>query len=111
MVTDDVEEHLDQAKKLYDTMKRMGLEIKEVDLCLNSLPEEYDNLIVAWDVSGNSLSFDLLRTKIVNIHREKKDRKGSNALFAKKQVKNKKENRKCFECGKVGHIAANCKHK
>jgi hypothetical protein len=54
MMSEDMDDHLQEAKKMYDTMIRMGLDIKEIDLCavvLNSLPEEYDNLIVAWNQS------------------------------------------------------------
>ncbi len=112
MVTDDMDKHLQEAKEMYDTMFRMSLEIKEIDLCAvwNSLPEEYDILIVARDVSGSKLDFFPLRSKINNIWKDRIQRLGSNAFFAKKNVKKQHGTQlKCFKFGEVGHLKGGCK--
>jgi hypothetical protein len=105
--------------------------VQEIDLCcvvLNSLPEEFENLIVAWDVTGNQLGFESLRTKIINQYRAKKEKQlvGTNALLAKggqasnsgskdkskqymqRGTMNKKEKRACYVCGQGGHIPKDC---
>lgn len=74
---------------------------------LAGLPERYEPMIMAWESSGQKISADAVKTKLlqeVNF-REDCDSGTSVALAASRD---KDDTKICFECNEAGHFKRNC---
>jgi len=128
---DDIREHIDKFIEIIDKLAMMDITIhKDLQsaMLLNSLPENYENFRCAIESRDDLPDLENLKIKILEEfetrHQKNIDEHGamaakSNQHKALKEFKknktekeaynSKKPNKfKCFECGKIGHRAADC---
>lgn len=123
---EDMCNFLNEFASAVDKLAEVGIVLQDelvVIILLSSLPKCYEQFVVAMETRDSLPSFQILKVKLL----EEADRKSqdcarenngdSHAYVARgknnsgeKSVKRnvKKQNFKCFKCGKRGHYAANC---
>lgn len=93
-------------------LKGIGFDINDEwigSLLLAGLPEKYEPMIMGIEHSGDEISSDRIKSKLLNLTVENSH--SHSAFFAKKKLNQKSINNKsfkCFKCGKKGHFANKC---
>ncbi|KAI8124587.1 Retrovirus-related Pol polyprotein from transposon TNT 1-94 [Lucilia cuprina] len=130
--TTSMSEYLNSFTEISERLAEVGIEIAEellVIILLSSLPKDFENFIIAIETRDSLPSLDLLKIKLI----EEGDRRiqhgdGDEAVVvsqqafvarSKQHMKNKNNNNsnnnsngrkvKCYNCGKRGHLAKNCR--
>jgi transposase InsO family protein len=107
-----IDEHTSLLLNTHRKLQRIGIDMPNdiiVAILLNSLPSEYDPLIMALDAIGEeSLKLDNIISKLKNT-KITDEENGNSALNVKTEEKGKKKFKgKCYKCGKTGHFKKDC---
>lgn len=118
----DMENHINVMLDIVDQLTSFGETLAEnlvVALMLCSLPDSYDTLITALESrADDDLTLELVKGKLIQEHKRRNElqseaNEGETETALKVQTgknfkKFSKSNKKCFNCGKVGHIKRDC---
>lgn len=123
----NVVQHLNEFSEVYEKLHETGIEIKEellTIMLMSSLPEEFDNFVIAMETRDDLPTLSSLRQKLLEEgkRRQEKEEETSNqkafvAKSANSKTDKKKQNikkgfkGKCFNCGLTGHYANKCEKK
>lgn len=125
---ESMQEHINKVTTLSEQLEAIGAKISDEDIAMTllcSLPQSYENLIVALESRADSLTAEIVRTRLLQEEARRKEndpaRHEEAALLAKNKGKKEGQWReeshqrnydkriKCFNCGKKGHKAAECR--
>eukprot|EP00795_Rhopilema_esculentum_P014459 gene14460-biopygen4243 len=123
---DTMMEHVNKMRSLAEQMASVGAQVSEEDqvaTLLCSLPDSYNNLIVALESRADQLTLEFIIARL--LHEERKRSEVSSDLgiamekalvttkemsrVAGQQVKSTNKKGKCYNCGLKGHWARDCK--
>lgn len=107
-------EYVGQVLETSNKLHGIGFAVADewlASILLAGLSDEFKPMIMAMESSGLNITADLVKSRLLENNYEK-DPKNS-AFLSKSQNKNKKPTSKlkCFNCGKKGHKAAECRSK
>jgi len=114
--------YLSRIKTCSDSLKEAGHEIKDDDLAytmLCGLPDNYEGIIMALaNLDDTKFKSSEIKGILLSEYERRAAKETGNAIERKEayhqtkevpnQLRDKKEERKCFRCGKQGHLASNC---
>ena len=124
--SDDMKAHLEELIELRDRLIGMGATVQDSHfrtIILASLPPSYRPVISSIIVSANVSKATITNDQLIRMITEEAETRSildggdaaNSALIAKEkpkkgkgQDKGDKKRKKCFNCGKLGHIAADC---
>lgn len=115
---EDVNTFISKVTNLRAKLKQNGEDIPEkmvLTKIIMSLPEKFRHFQSAWEsVSSNSQTLNNLTARLlIEEERLKKEEEQSVALVTYQRSQNhnvNKDNRKCFACGKLGHVKSQCRN-
>uniref|UniRef100_H3H994 CCHC-type domain-containing protein n=1 Tax=Phytophthora ramorum TaxID=164328 RepID=H3H994_PHYRM len=121
---DDVLEHINKLKTLAEQLDAVGAPVSEDDLVitlLGSLSESYQFLITALESRADSLSWELVTSRLLHEDMKRKEQGGGGVDGAahgqgqafmvnnnKRKGRPVKKTGACHNCGKQGHWIAEC---
>ncbi|KAG3215583.1 Retrovirus-related Pol polyprotein from transposon TNT 1-94 [Phytophthora cactorum] len=118
---DDVLEHINKVKTLAEQLDAVGAPVSEDDLVitlLGSLSESYQFLITALESRADSLSWELVTSRLLHEDMKRKEQGGGVDGAAHGQAFMTRDNKRrgrpvkktgaCHNCGKQGHWIAEC---
>lgn len=131
MESEKMNDFLDKFVDLTTKLNETGLVIQDellTVILLSSLPESYENFIIAMETRDHMPSIHALKHKLLEESERRKEKElyevqqhayGATQAKYKGNVNNDNDNKiekkkrkfKCFKCGKQGHFVANCKAK
>lgn len=115
-----MEDHINGILCLVNELRALGEDIKDamvVALMLGSLTEEYDSLISALEIKDEAdLTVNYVKEKLIQAYKrqnksfDEDEQAHKSSISKKKNFKrgNGKAKVKCFDCGKLGHVRADC---
>lgn len=119
----DIQKHINKIRELAQKLIAVGEKLGEEDLVstlLYSLPESYETLVVSLESKEEILSMEDLTARLLHEEQRRKEAgKASDAMEKSEKAflstgkhlgerKPKNKDRKCFYCGKTGHLKKNC---
>ncbi|XP_073811779.1 uncharacterized protein [Musca autumnalis] len=107
-----VEEYVSQIVSTAHKLKEVDMPVSDEwvgTLLLAGLPEEYAPMIMGIESSGVKITGDSIKTKL--LQDVKKRNESSDAAFLAAKKKFYKKRMRCFNCNRIGHIAADCQKK
>uniref|UniRef100_A0AAV1T8D3 Uncharacterized protein n=1 Tax=Peronospora matthiolae TaxID=2874970 RepID=A0AAV1T8D3_9STRA len=120
---DDVLEHINRLKTLVEQLDAVGAPVSEDDLVITllaSLSESYQFLITALESRADSLSWELVTSRLLHEDMKRKEQGGGieGAAHGQAQAFMSRDNKRkarpakktgaCHNCGKQGHWIAEC---
>jgi transposase InsO family protein len=116
---DDVLAHINKLKTLAEQLDAIGAPVSEDDLVitlLGSLSESYQFLITALESRADTLTWELVTSRLLHEDMKRKEQGGDGAASGqafmtgdrKRSVRPVKKTGACNYCGKVGHWIAEC---
>ena len=109
-----VQDHTKSMIEIFDELAVIGYPVEEEDRVvqlLSSLPESYNMLVTALEASTEVPKLEIVTERLLNEERKIQEKRGTSrgfsgdALFVGAGGSNE---RKCFYCGKSGHIKRFC---
>lgn len=114
----NVEEYINKITNAAHQFKEIGFSIEKEMIgafLLSGLPDEYKPMIIGLENSGIAITGNIIKVKLLQEVKSVKEVKledSETALYAKNKGFNiRDKQRKCFTCGKPGHVAAKCRTK
>lgn len=113
---DDMQVHINNLIDLKIQLEAVGHHVNEIMMImvlLESLPRDYDSLIIALETQKESIDFDFASSRVLEEFERQKARSnddvgGELALNVTSKKKFKKFKGKCNHCHRTGHIAKYC---
>lgn len=116
-VTKPMQDHINMVNELATRLASIGSPVSEEDILLvllASLPDAYDNIVVALETHHTSLTVDIVTSALLNEERRQADHTerlypNQVALVARKSAAPRdKSHITCFHCGRKGHYKSEC---
>jgi hypothetical protein len=122
---DSMQSHINKVNTMAEQLEAIGAPVSSDDIAMTllcSLPESYDNLIVALESRADDLTVEFVTARLLQEEARRKESgsQKADAAFFSKTARNKnyraksirpkrdKSKDKCNYCGKVGHWAEDC---
>uniref|UniRef100_A0AAV1V1L6 Uncharacterized protein n=1 Tax=Peronospora matthiolae TaxID=2874970 RepID=A0AAV1V1L6_9STRA len=119
---DDVLKHINKLKTLAEQLDAVGAPVSEDDLVITllaSLSESYQFLITSLESRSDSLTWDLVTSRLMHEDLKRKEQGGgfeivhgqAQAFMSRDNKRNRRPGKKtgaCHECGKQGHWIVEC---
>lgn len=107
-------DHLLELDELFDRLKAANLELQKelmVAMVLRSLPESYDNLVVALEArADDDITLKLVKQKLTDEYQKRVDQRGGASENRALRISSRKvEQKVCFYCKQPGHFRRECR--
>ena len=121
---DTMMEHINKMQSLAEQLASVGAQVSEDDqvaTLLCSLPESYNNLIVALESRADDLTIEFVIARLLHEERRHCEVSSDSSIAVEKALaatmerpsvqkqKSGIKKGKCFNCGKKGHFARHCR--
>ena len=106
-----VQDHIKSMVEIFDELAIIGYPVEEEDRVvqiLTSLPESYNMLVTALEASPEVPKLEIVTERLLNEERKIQEKRGTNRGFSGDALFVGSSERKCFYCGKSGHIKKFC---
>lgn len=108
----DIADHFVEFDRRIRDLKSAGAKLEENDIVCNlliTLPEAYDNLVIAIETMDQTkVTLDFIKGRLLDEYNKRKPSSSSNAKVISSAMQT---NITCFKCGQAGHKIAQCKSK
>ena len=112
-----VSKYVERARGIWTDLKSTGDAMEESDLCfsiMQGLPKQFDTIVTFLNAQARDLSLGVLLPQLMQVEQQfaaelATEAKRSEGLAYAARVHGSHESRRrCFQCGKIGHIRMYC---
>jgi hypothetical protein len=104
---ESVDDYICRAETLQTELEEVEENVTESmfkSIVLGGLPQQYNQIVTLHNFSNTEIPFETLKKNLVNFEQTNKQVKNDESAFATKE-------KTCYNCGKPGHIKAECRYR
>ena len=100
-------QYVSRGKVIWTDLVAAGYNCEESEVTLSvlaGLPSEYDMIVTVLTATDENLALDDIIPKLLPVEQKLSQQRETITAYSAKG-----DNRRCYRCGKVGHVRAQCK--